>query len=49
MPEGTAPYSGIMLWIYRHPGPEAAAVVGHAAAEHPGAHVIVNGTPEARP
>jgi uncharacterized protein (DUF427 family) len=40
--------SGVRLWTYRHPDPEAAAIAGHvpAAGEHPGVQIIVDGTLE---
>jgi uncharacterized protein (DUF427 family) len=42
--------SGVELWTYRDPDPEAAAIAGHvAAAEHPGVQIIVDGTPERQP
>ena len=43
--------SDVRLWTYRHPDPEAAAIAGHvaAAAEHPGVHITIDGTPETQP
>jgi uncharacterized protein (DUF427 family) len=43
--------NGIELWTYHHPGPEAAAIADHVAAdaEAPGVQVIVGCTPEAQP
>ena len=43
--------SGVRLWTYRHPHPEAAAIAGHlaAAGEHLGVHITVDETPERQP
>jgi hypothetical protein len=43
--------SGVRLWTYRHPDPEAAAIAGHlaAAGEHLGVHITVDGTSERQP
>lgn len=39
--------SDVRLWTYRHPDPGATAIAGHlAAAEHPGVHITVDGTPD---